>query len=442
MRDSRALRERASGHRHLLTGSALLVVTVAVNAVSGAVFWLIAARLDSQTEVGHATALFTSVLFVGFVAGLGLLVAVARYAAGRSERDDVLFTWSWLATTAAAVVVAVVFLWVASPNAADELRAWHGVGGPLLFALLSAGGALSLLGDVRLMTQRRWGLVVLRAGVAAVARFPLLLVPVDDPRAVWLLVAVVGPTALTGFVTVAALPRLTSGRHRLRPLPTSTAAMVRYAAVNWLSTLTYQAPSFVVPVIVLLEVDADTNANFYVAWGVATLASYVPIVIGQALLSEGGRDGAHLRSQVRLALVVATGLMAAGAILAAVGRDLVTVFYGDDYAEAARILPALVLATVPWAITSVYLTEARVRHHTAATVAITVVLAATILGGAAVLVPSEGPDGAVRAFLVGNVVAAAVATVAHSRMRSSAEPVTLPALETFAGDTLPVGHGP
>ena len=65
------LRRRASGHRHLLTGSAALVLTAGVQALSGALFWLIAARVDDQTDVGHATALFTSVLFVAFVAGLG-----------------------------------------------------------------------------------------------------------------------------------------------------------------------------------------------------------------------------------------------------------------------------------------------------------------------------------------------------------------------------------
>ena len=91
------LRRRASGHRHLLTGSVALVLTAGVQAVSGALFWLIAARVDTQTDVGHATALFTSVLFVAFVAGLGQPVAAARYAAGRTRDDHVLYAWGALA---------------------------------------------------------------------------------------------------------------------------------------------------------------------------------------------------------------------------------------------------------------------------------------------------------------------------------------------------------
>src|SRR5687768_4231751 len=190
----RSLRHRASGHRHLLTGSAALVLTAGVQAVSGALFWLIAARVDTQTDVGHATALFTSVLFVAFVAGLGQPVAAARYAAGRTRDDHVIFAWGATATAVAASLVGLAYLLVVSPPAVDELRAWHGAAGPALFVVLCAGTALSLLLDVRLMTQRRWGLVLLRASLVAVTRFPLLLIPVDQDRAVWLLTVAALPT--------------------------------------------------------------------------------------------------------------------------------------------------------------------------------------------------------------------------------------------------------
>jgi O-antigen/teichoic acid export membrane protein len=194
--------------------------------------------------------------------------------------------------------------------------------------------------------------------------------------------------------------------------------MVRYSLVNWASTLAYQAPTFAMPVIVLINVDADRNASFYVAWGMASLACYVPMAIGQALLAEGGRDGAHLRSQVRIAILVAGGMMVIGTAIATVGRELVVTLYGEDYRAASEILPALVAASIPWAVTSVYLTEARVRHRSGATVAITLALTIAILGPALVLVPDRGLDGAATAFLAGNIVAALVAIAAHATGRS------------------------
>lgn len=433
----RALRHRASGHRHLLTGSAALVLTAGVQALSGALFWLIAARVDTQTDVGHATALLTSVLFVAFLGGLGQPVAAARYAAGRTRDDHVLFAWGAVATATASAVIAIAYLGVVSPSAVDELIGWHGALGPSLFVLLCAGTALSLLLDVRLMTQRRWGLVVLRAVLVGAVRFPLLALPVDADRAVWLLVVAAIPTAVSGYVGIALLPSVTGDRHRFGPRPGSTGAMVRYSLVNWGSTLTYQAPTFAMPVIVLINVHADLNASFYVAWGMAAMAAYVPMAIGQALLAEGGRDGAHLRSQVRLAILVAGGLMVAGTAIAAFGRDVVVTLYGDDYRQAADVLPTLVAASIPWAVTSVYLTEARVRQRSAATVSITLALTVAILGPALVLVPDRGLDGAAFAFLAGNLVAAIVAIGVHVSGRAIYQrPVEAPTTASLEADAL------
>jgi O-antigen/teichoic acid export membrane protein len=176
-------------------------------------------------------------------------------------------------------------------------------------------------------------------------------------------------------------------------------------------------------VIVLVNVDADQNASFYVAWGVAALACYVPTAIGQALLAEGGRDGAHLRSQVRLAIVIAGGLMVVAAAVATLGRELIVTLYGEEYQDAADVLPRLVAASIPWAVTSVYLTEARVRHRSGATVLITAVLSVAILVPALVLVPRDGIEGAATAFLAGNVVAALVALGTHVQGRRTADAV-------------------
>jgi O-antigen/teichoic acid export membrane protein len=317
------------------------------------------------------------------------------------------------------------------PRAGDELTSWSGWAGPVLFVVLALGTALSLLLDVRLMTQRRWGLVLARAVVVGVLRFPLLAISVDGHRPVWLLTVAALPTALSGIVGVVGLRWVTGDRLHLGPRPAETRALVHYSLVNWVSTISYQLPTFAMPVIVLVAVSAKANASFYVAWGAVGIACYVPTAIGQALLTEGGRDGAHLRAQVRLALVAATGLMVVGAVVATLARGLLPALYGQDYREAADVLPTLVAAAVPWAITSIYLTEARVRHRTADTVTITVALSVATLLPALVLVPGHGLEGAALSFLGGNVVAAAVAVVAHRRAVASApvDPLLPPAHE-------------
>ena len=90
--------------------------------------------------------------------------------------------------------------------------------------------------------------------------------------------------------------------------------------------------------------------------------------------------------------------------------------YGENYRDAAHILPAMMAAGIPWAITSLYLTEARVLHRNVVTVVITMTLTLSIIVPALILVPGSGKghglDGASTSWLIGNCIAAVVAVVA------------------------------
>lgn len=409
----------------------------AVQGLGGMAFSLLAAQLDTKSQFGDATALFTSTMFVVYLAGLGLPVAVARYAADTSDDSHTIFTWGALATAAASVVASALYLGIVHPPAAKVLWDWQPVLGFLVFALIVIGSAWSLIIDVRAMTMRRWGLVLFRIFAVAVMKIALIYIGQgSDHRSLLLFAYLGGPVALSGFVGMALINRTTGGRHRLSPRPASARAATRYAGINYLSTLAYQAPYFALPVIVLLNVSSATNSSFYVAWGIVAIVFYVPSAIGQALLAEGGKDGVQVAAQMKLALTLAVGLMAAGTLVTFLGKEVVVAAYGEAYRDAADILPAMMLAGVPWALTSLFLSEARILHRNVVTVAITVTLTVAIIGPALVLVPEEGIEGARTAWLAGNILAAVVATVltlgARRAARRSSAPLRDPVV--LAGD--------
>ncbi|OWY61833.1 hypothetical protein B7486_61685 [cyanobacterium TDX16] len=196
--------------------------------------------------------------------------------------------------------------------------------------------------------------------------------------------------------------------------------------MNWVALLLAQAPQFALPVLVLQSVSSDENASFYMAFGVATVVFLLPHVIGQVLLVEGGRDGADLSDQLRLALLLSGALTTLISLAVWAGSGLVTVVYGEDYADARQILPVLVGASVFWAVTSTCLARARVLEDSVATMAITVSFAVATLVPAAVLVPDHGGGGATAAWLFGNMVAAAVALATLARRRRRRDPVPDP----------------
>src|SRR5690606_36716947 len=85
-----------------------------------------------------------------------------------------------------------------------------------------------------------------------------------------------------------------------------------------------------------------------------------------------------------------------------------------------------VAATIPWTITSVYQSEARVRQMCGATIAITVALNVFMLGPTLVMVTDDGSEGAARAFLYGNFARALLAHGAHTTGRLGYGPLLDP----------------
>jgi O-antigen/teichoic acid export membrane protein len=279
----------------------------------------------------------------------------------------------------------------------------------MIFFLVSVGAAVALLVDARLMTARRWRWVFGRLVAVGALRIPLLAVPAPFDPALWLFLIMAAPIAVSGVVGLWVLHRDEGLRLRLRPRPRSTRAAVHYSTVSYVSHLALSAPQFALPVIVLVNVDAVANANFFVAWSIAAVAFILPVTIGRVLLAEGSRTEQLLEAHTMTAFRLGVALMAIAAAGAFLLRPLMVVAYGSDYHPAARILPALVLGGIPWSITAIALGRARVRHDHVGTVAMTATLAVTIIGAAIVEVPSAGLDGVVKAWLVGTVASAVVA---------------------------------
>ena len=130
------------------------------------------------------------------------------------------------------------------------------------------------------------------------------------------------------------------------------------------------------------------------------------------MLIEGAGPCIKLAAHARLALLLTVGLMALASVGTWVLNSFVVSVYGPEYEEAADILPLLMLASVPWALTSITLAELRVRGSHVGTALVTGVFAAGVLLPALVLVPDDGLDGAVTTWLIGNLAAAVLGGIA------------------------------
>lgn len=397
-------------HAHLLGGSVWLVVATAAVSIGSFAFWLLVARAVSADEVGRAAALYSATLFVCYLTSLGLPIAVSRYASDSTQSSAILFAWSLLLTVAASLAGTAVFAAV-SPDSIREGLTGIPVGLAWLAAfLLTAGMAISLLVDVRLMALRRWSLVFWRGVLIATLRLPFLLWVPDEGTALYLYAVAAGAFGLTGVGFL--VPLAHRNWLRLRPLPRRAPRAVRFAGVNYVGQLAMQAPFFVVPFIVLTHVEAVENARFYLSWGVMTVVYISVQMISQALLVEGGRDGADHRRQATVAMVVGLAVTTSASVMSLGLGPLLAHFFGPDYGPIATLLPILMIGTIPFAATMTMLTASRIREHTSSTIALSLALAVAVLLPTGLLTVGHGALGAAWGWTIGNTIAAGLALLA------------------------------
>lgn len=408
------LREARGDHAALLNSSATLGAQMAVLAVTGFAFWLIAARRFDAETVGLTSALFTIVRIANYCASLGLPVLVARYGAARTARSGVLFSWALLVALGSAALGGLVIAVIASDSFAQPIHEIGAMRGGAVFFFASAGLGVTAILDNRQLGLNMFGSFLTRHVINGLVRIPLiLLVPVATTAFwLWLILVAVGP--------VTALATLIVRRRELGPYRLGAVQDVHevrnYALVNYASLLLAQAPFVVTPLLVLTTVDPEENAAFHIVWAIAELMFLVPNFLGKALLIEGSESQATLRSQTRIMLIASGTFAVIATAFTIPWALLVPTIYGDAYVESGRYLIALTVATLPFALTATALNVARIRAHTGATLQISLALTLGVVVPAAVLAPGAGAAGVTVAWIVGHCVAAIVALPSLRRL--------------------------
>jgi O-antigen/teichoic acid export membrane protein len=367
---------------------------------------VVAARHIDNEALGRASALFSGAFFLNYVTGLGLPIAITRWASGEGPHDNSLFAWSAVLTIGSSIAGSVVFLAVAPDRIVAPIGG-SGVVGLGTMGAVVAALSLSVLVDARLVALRRWQTVFWRTTAIAVVRLAAVAVVPNSDDGRWTFLVGAGAYGLTGVVLVPGLLRLGGRWARLWPLQPGARGVLGYAAANFLSQLAVQAPLFATPVVVSMIVPTDENGPFYLAWGVAAVVLVGVQLIAQTQLAEGARGGDRSR-QAATSLVLGLSFTGAATIASVIGAGGIAALFGAGYDDVARHVPLLVPGCVAWVFAMVNLTLARLRASAWATLVVAVPHTVCVLAGVLIGAATGGALGASTGWLVGNVASLVV----------------------------------
>jgi O-antigen/teichoic acid export membrane protein len=397
-----------------------LMLNTAVNSGLGLLYWIVAAHVFSDDEVGRGNALVSLMLLVSALTQLNFGQALIRFLPRSGTASARLVGTSYgvsaaLAVVGSAAVMAYCHL-VLPPSAALYVSlpfaAW--------FVVSTTAWSLFSLQDSALTGLRASSWIPLENGLYGLVKLVLLVVVAGTSLdhgvfTSWTLpvIALLVPVNLLVFRRI--LPRHTSETTAEQITPTRR-ALTRYMGGDYTGMVATQLSTTFLPVLVVHLLGPADGAYLLPAQTIFAAMNLLSTAITSSLVVEGAKDGARAH---RFALAVlrriGVTVLPAAAVLA-LAAPWVLELFGPHYRDSATLLlQLLMLSTFPRVIVSLYVTKVRLDNRTSLLAVLQVVQAAAILGGTTVLAVPLGLVSVGWSALVTEVVLALVVAPAVIR---------------------------
>lgn len=372
-----------------------LMLNTVVNSGLGLLYWVVAAHLYRDADVGRGNALVSLMLLVTTLTQLSFSGALVRFLprSGTASRR-LLLTGYGISTALATLGGAAVMTWCClGLPPADPLHVTPPFA--VWFVVSTAVWAVFTLQDSALTGLRSASWVPLENGVYGLVKLALLVGVArtslaDGVFTSWTLpvIALLVPVNLLIFRRI--LPRHVCST-RAEQEPPTRAVLIRYMAGDYTGTVFRQLASTFLPVLVVALLGAADGAYFLPAATIFSAMGLLQLAITSSLVVEASQEPAAAARLVRAMLrrIAVTVLPAAAAVLLA--APLILTLFGPHYRDGATpVLRLMMLALLPAMLVALYITRCRLEHRTGMLALVQGVQAAVLTGGTVLLGGSAG----------------------------------------------------
>jgi O-antigen/teichoic acid export membrane protein len=372
---------------HLVRNSMFLLLSSALQAGLGFVFWILSARLFSVGEVGRATSLISATTLIAFVGLLGLNTTLTRHLPTSPDRDT-MATVAILLVAVCAGLLALGYAF-AVPTVAPKLAFLTSK--PLFvvgFVVLSAAAAVNLVTDAIFIAARRAGNnALVDGGVGGVSKVAFVMA-LSGTGAYGLFSASAGGFAAAAIARLVLIGTQLHYRPRLKGALAVMRPLLRFSATNYLGNVFNLLPTLVVPLVVFVRLGPSDAAFYFVAFQVANLLYAGAYAVEQNFLAEGAHGEERLTVLMLRAAKVLAVLSVPACIAVAVAAPWLLLLFGHSYAShGAEALRLMAIAAIPVAAQNWLVTVLRLAGQLVALTVCNAVYAAAICGLVWVLAP-------------------------------------------------------
>ena len=311
-------------------------------------FWMVAARTMSSTNVGLATAAFSSTVLIINLAPLGLDAGLTRFLPGSNNKRG-LYSTTVIITLLSSFAFMAIFLGglgVFSPQLLFLREGWF------LVALIgfAAVTAVSSMQSTALIAARQGHFYLIQNTILGI-RVPLIFVFASLGTLGVFLSWDVAFLATVLFGTVVLYYYGLSMKWEIDTK--SLREIFKFSLGNYTAGIFQMAP-LIIPVMIVNAVGAREGAYYYIAHTLAMLFFTVPAGVSLSLFVEGSHEMPLRESSIKSLKFAVLILIPAIVVIFLFGDKLLLVFGTQYSAQAVKLLWLLAVSSLLSVIPSIY----------------------------------------------------------------------------------------
>ncbi len=396
----------------LYRNAGYLMLNSAVSAILGFVFWMIAARSYSSSDVGITSALIGGIGLLNVLSLLGLNMGLIRFLPGEEDKRGMINS-CFTIVGICSIGLAMVFI-VGTPLWSPALSFLLGNTKFILsFIIFTFVTSLILIQGQTFIAFRsaKFAFVqqMIWQGLKIVLVVMLVSFGVFGIFSSWGIAALI--TMLVGNLFL-----LRKAQPGYFPFPSIKKRVVNemahFALGNYGAGVISGAPIYLLPLMIINILGAEPSAYFRIAWGVAGVLFMIPLAVIMALFAEGSHEPKELHITILKAIKFISLLVVPAMLLILLLGDKILLLFGSEYSEnALKLLRILALSSIPLAINELYVVIKRVELKVKPVIYTYSGIIIPILGGSYILMNRVGLTGVGLGWLLGQGVVAIATSI-------------------------------
>jgi O-antigen/teichoic acid export membrane protein len=375
------------------------MLNMASGAVLGLVFWVVAARTVSSTDIGLTTAVISLVALVTTLSQFGMDNGLIRFLPMSKNKDEL---YSSVLTVNFIITVIITGIFLIGLNVFSPPLLFLRDGAfPLILILYMALASIYLMQNTAVTALRRGDLYLIQTVIYGV-RIPLLLI-----------FAMFGVTGILSALVISYFITFITGLYIISQLGVKFRITINVGALKeifkfslgtYTADILATAPTAIIPLIIVNTIGAKENAYFYIAYSIAAILLTIPGSVATSLFVEGSHNVPLRENVVRSIKFTMILLIPAIIVILLFGNYVLLIFNKEFSQQSFELLRLLAISGIFSAISSLYLTIKRVQKDVRIINYINLAFSILLIGSCYLFLMSFGLIGVGYAWLLSNIV--------------------------------------